>query len=222
MDEITSPLIGLLGVVVGVMVQKATADKKDYMDNVTKERKEWRDKIRELTIMLNKEGANYRRLKVEFQIRLNPCKKDEDNKIIKCFDELIQEDKALQHSKKETEEIIKEINERVAYLLKHDWERAKLEANKNVFFPYGAILFILVSSSMWVYRVILRTCTSQYIKNLTSQNRITYILGILFIMACITITWRLLDCIGLGKTGIMTKLYKTFKIPHRIKYPEDK
>jgi len=103
-----------------------TNQRKISIENITKERKEWREKVRDKSLEVhnalicrNDEALN--RLKVEFTLILNPDSSDEnkDNKIIeliKCPEEGGEINSSYGFSKQ------------VSYLLKHDWERSKLEA----------------------------------------------------------------------------------------------
>lgn len=96
--------------------------------NITQERAKWRDKIRELSIEVYKAAIEGKyqeidKLQIEFAVRLNPYD-DEDIGILKAIHEL----KDKQNQGKEFFEKLEEFSNRVALLLKHDWERAKYEA----------------------------------------------------------------------------------------------
>lgn len=136
-EGIIIAFIGILGIALGAAFQKSTADKNNRIDNITKERKGWRDKIRELTRELNEKDADYRVVKVEFQTRLNPYKEDDDEKIIKLFDDLIREEDLIREyessklcrkrkiyllnkSNIKKTGLLNELNIQIAYLLKYD------------------------------------------------------------------------------------------------------
>ena len=115
----SSVVAGLVAAFVAIW----TTQVKISIENITQERAKWRNKVREKALevhnaIVKKEEEKIRQLKVEFSVILNPSDV-EDNLIIESIkipatgDELKQSD---------------EFSKRIAMLLKHDWERAKLEA----------------------------------------------------------------------------------------------
>lgn len=97
------------------------------VDNITKERKAWREKIREKSIRVfdsyyDKNCLELKKLKTEFQLMLNPHDKD-DKEILDHFTELIE------NCEKQDDSAINNFIVKLSLLLKHDWERAKKEAN---------------------------------------------------------------------------------------------
>jgi hypothetical protein len=126
MTEIKIILPFIAGIV-AAYVAFWNAERKITIDNITKERAKWREKIRETALEVHKaiisgNKEQVAELKSRFRLLLNP-EDEEDNKILKLI-------------------CIKDENERdekgemfsicVSYLLKHDWERAKLES-KSLF-----------------------------------------------------------------------------------------
>ncbi len=140
-----------------VIYSKKTKDKDDKLKYITDERRQWRTEIRSkietlATILhsnkntndpemlermknqfinndnfdentwqwylksLENSNATLKDLKVFFQCRLNPYD-EEDNKLLKLFDD---------------QKNIEKINRSLTVLLKHDWERAKEEANPKI------------------------------------------------------------------------------------------
>ncbi len=94
-----------------------------YSQDVVKERQAWREKIRALSseaLEAVRDGniGKLTRVRHEFAIRLNPGFL-EDKKILCCLSTL-QDNPSRQE---------KEITGRISFLLKHDWERVKLESN---------------------------------------------------------------------------------------------
>lgn len=210
-DNIFVALIGLLGLFLGAVFQKVNNDKSNYLKNITQERKEWRKTIRELTEELNKENADYRILKVKFQIRLNPVDND-DNEILNIIDKLIkQKDKECQ------EKLIKEFNTRVALLLKHDWERVKLEANKTSFFPYGAILIVLFTITIIIQFYVYRFQLIQSVKQLIDKDFIFHFIFHFFTMAWLFILFHIMISLS---SRVQYFVYKLFKLPVREKYKD--
>lgn len=112
--------------VVSAFISTWTAQRKISIENITKERKEWRDKIRDKSLavhnaIMDRKDSELKQLKVEFMLILNPEKSsdNDDLKIIECI-KTPEEGKEIESSN--------EFSKKVAYLLKHDWERSKLEA----------------------------------------------------------------------------------------------
>ena len=110
--------------VVSAFVAIWTTQKKISIENITQERTKWREKVRAKalevhTSIINRNEDDLKRLKVEFSVILNPsdC---EDRKIIGCI--------KLPQKGKENE-CSDVFSQRVSFLLKHDWERSKLEAS---------------------------------------------------------------------------------------------
>ena len=111
------------GVVAGLVTLRTT-ERKIAIENITQQRKVWRDKVREKALETSKaykdnDVSKLKELYVEFQLILNP--EDENDKSI--LDTLW----AMQN-KDEINDLIIEFSEKLSLLLKHDWERAKLEA----------------------------------------------------------------------------------------------
>lgn len=86
----------ILSALVSVVVAYATAKASGYSKDVVEERKEWRNRIRQLTIeavklMLSKktESREYMVIIGEFQVRLNPDDKD-DNDILETLHRAIE------------------------------------------------------------------------------------------------------------------------------------
>ena len=98
------------------------AERKIAIDNITKERAKWRDKVRELALEIHNSIAagdisKLHELKNQFRLHLNPEDR-EDIAILKLI-RINEEDKEKQAER---------FSICVSYLLKHDWERAKLES----------------------------------------------------------------------------------------------
>lgn len=121
--EITAT--GLLAALVSAIVSKKMSDKESRLQYVTKERERWRHELRQFVAAVNEafhsRVQRERRLKVlraQIQVRLNP---DDplDNRILDTLNRMIQN---------RQEGSLSAFNEQMARLLKHDWERVKLEA----------------------------------------------------------------------------------------------
>ncbi|WP_298281624.1 hypothetical protein [Acidocella sp.] len=116
----------LLPIIVALITSFVTIrinDRQIQIDNITKERAKWRDKIRAMLVETHKawETADIQKikeLKSTFAVYLNPFD-TEDEGILTALEKLIndREDPA-----------ILEFYIRISLLLKHDWERAKFES----------------------------------------------------------------------------------------------
>ncbi|GEM_PF-3057934 len=115
----------ILTFISGLIVAYVTfwnAERKISIENITKERAKWRDKVRELALEIHKaivagDKPKLSELKNQFRLHLNPTDK-EDMNILKLVDANT-DDKETQADQFAT---------CVSFLLKHDWERAKLES----------------------------------------------------------------------------------------------
>lgn len=111
--------------VTSTVVAFITAKASSYSKDVVEERQKWRERIRQLTIravqlihVKETQSQEYQSLLSEFGLRLNPDD-DADKKIIET----------LKTSTQEPNEILaQKLLAQVSRLLKHDWERTKLEA----------------------------------------------------------------------------------------------
>jgi hypothetical protein len=117
----------VIAAIVAGLVAAWTAQRKIGIENITQDRRSWREKVRtkslavhDAIISRDKESINKHRM--EFRAILNPEDED-DGAIISCIS-LPEEGKELERAE--------EFAERIALLLKHDWERVKLEAGPRV------------------------------------------------------------------------------------------
>lgn len=123
MDIIKVLAVGIGAALISTFVTWLIASKRTVIENITHERAKWREKIRERAMlvhdaMIKRSEEDLDRLRNEFRALLNPCD-CEDVSIIRCI-ELPKPGGELMHAE--------EFAERIARLLKHDWERAKREA----------------------------------------------------------------------------------------------
>ena len=133
---------GISAALVTAWFAKSSDDKKNSLTYITDERRKWRTEIRlrtekivRIVENLKKDSAdreNLIKLKKSmafFEIRLNPIDK-EDQAILQTLKDIAdgQSDK------------LEEFQDRIARLLKHDWERSKTEVNNK-----GKIFFIIMS-----------------------------------------------------------------------------
>lgn len=122
---LTSAVVAAL---VGGYVSLVNSERKIQIENVTQERAKWREQIRVNAIKVHKAAidsaievrkSSITELRMVFELMLNPHD-PEDVAILKCIEELA--------DCKEPVKRLPEFSKRLAFLLKHDWERAKREA----------------------------------------------------------------------------------------------
>ena len=127
---IFSLVAAIVGGIIGAISAQAVTQRRIQMTNVTQERAKWRDKIRCLVpkvheVIMMADDPNRRKqlqkYKNIFRTLLNPID-PEDKKIIEIIDPAYR-----------PEEQAKEFGERISFLLKHDWERAKEEVKHPLF-----------------------------------------------------------------------------------------
>lgn len=117
----------VIAAIVAGLVATWTAQRKIGIENITQDRRSWRERVREKSLdvhdaIISRDKKLLDKLRIEFREILNPG--DEyDIEIISCI-YLPEEGKEL--------ELAEEFAERIALLLKHDWERVKLEAGPLV------------------------------------------------------------------------------------------
>jgi len=109
--------------IVSAFVAAWTAQRKISIENITQDRRVWREKVRDKALsvhdsLISRNQKSLDKLRAEFRAILNPMDK-EDQDIIKCI--------YLPENGKELERA-EQFAERIALLLKHDWQRAKWEA----------------------------------------------------------------------------------------------
>lgn len=100
------------------------AERKILIENITQERAKWREKIRTKAIEVHKAAVKGDRvwlaeLKLAFATSLHPYD-PEDNLILDVIERLKNE--------KDRDAKLEEFSDRLSLLLKHDWQRAKQEA----------------------------------------------------------------------------------------------
>lgn len=119
---------GIVGALVGSWVSLRVSERQIVIENVTKERAKWRQKIRDITLkvqaVMESKDPNQEKtlplLYVEMALWLNPNDSD-DEKVLSCV-------KGLMNQHGDREKLCRELTMRVTRLLKYDWERTKWEA----------------------------------------------------------------------------------------------
>jgi hypothetical protein len=109
---------GVISAAITAIASRRGSERAIRIENITKERAKWRDKIRELALGVQEAAAkkDSSELRLQLCLNLNPLdKKDRDITAL------------ISEASKSDDKII-EFSDRVALLLKHDWDRAKSEA----------------------------------------------------------------------------------------------
>jgi hypothetical protein len=125
------------------LFSKMSADKNVRIENITKERKAWRDRMRELVLQANdafhkRESRKISMVEAELIVRLNPNDAN-DWQIVESIREL---------RKGWDNKLLVEFNDRMALLLKHDWERVKIEASRTISPQKIRITLIVLTSAL--------------------------------------------------------------------------
>ncbi len=121
-----SPVVSAL--VAGLFAERSSK-RAIQVENITKERAKWRDKIRELAPAVHKaasqkNGALLKEQRLSLSLNLNPIDA-EDTAILNAIDKMSQ-------SEQLDEKRLQEFSDRVALLLKHDWERAYIDVITSI------------------------------------------------------------------------------------------
>ncbi|MED4780947.1 hypothetical protein [Brevibacillus choshinensis] len=186
---------------------KLNSDKANTLKHITEERKSWRETIRkiseEIIKLSSKEQATI--VLANMITRLNPDD-EEDQKIIDQLKVLI--------SDPTNEDVKYEVLNRISWLLKHDWERAKLEAKPwlrlyhliplslfGLIITYFSLSFTAFSSYEFIYFLIERSLIASLAATI-----------IFFIIK--VIDKKLINKYSRYRV-LRNKLFKTLKIPYR-------
>lgn len=147
MDVILTSTV--LAAIVAGLVAAWTVQRKIGIENITQDRRAWREKVREksLTVhdaIMSRDKELLDKLRVEFRVILNP-KDEDDGAIVACISRP-DEGKEIERAE--------EFAERIALLLKHDWERVKLEA--------GPLILRVKGVREWINKMIYKPERSKY------------------------------------------------------------
>lgn len=117
----------VIAAIVAAAVAIWTAQNRISIENITQDRRQWRKKVRATALsvhdaLISRDKGSLNKFRAEFMTILNPTDM-EDKGIVNCIS-LPEEGKELDRAE--------EFAQRVALLLKHDWERVKLEAGPFV------------------------------------------------------------------------------------------
>jgi hypothetical protein len=123
---LSSSVIG--GLIAG-FISLRNSERKIQIENITQERAKWREKIRLRSIDIHRASMTdnvikIAELRLELALNFNPFD-ERDNQILLIIEKL--------KKSENREEKLCEFSDRIALLLKHDWERAKYEATKPWF-----------------------------------------------------------------------------------------
>lgn len=121
----TAATSAVISAVVSGIFARRTSERAIQIENITKERAKWRDKIREQALAVHQaarkqDAALLAELRLSLSLNLNPTD-NEDAGILRAID-------TLMAAALPDEKTGREFADRVALLLKHDWDRAKSEA----------------------------------------------------------------------------------------------
>ncbi len=129
MNEILPIIIstGVITAIITALFGKLSSDKALKIENITKERKEWRDQLRLLIARAvkaqqDKSINDIQLIEAELVVRLNPEDKDDLS--------ILESVKAIKDEW--SDDALQEFCYRVSYLLKHDWERVKQESTTKI------------------------------------------------------------------------------------------
>lgn len=179
---IASIITGVSSALFTAFVTKSNSDKKHSIENITQERKKWRDEMREATLAVRclsehccNQGLNeisfrsYGEARAFFATRLNP-EDVKDKKIL----EILEKMSRIHKTKKQNScihcnlegfyDIYKDddsncyclccqFENAMSRLLKHDWERAKKEVNKSTQLSFLFFLGIFLLYIFWFMHI---------------------------------------------------------------------
>ena len=125
MEPLVIALITLTGVAITALVTWSIAQRRIAAQYVTGERAKWRDEIRSKapevhSAILNGQSTKIAQIRIEFGALLNPFD-PHDQGLLNCM--------VVTSSQEARKTTADDFAERIRLLLKHDWDRAKLEAS---------------------------------------------------------------------------------------------
>ncbi len=121
----TAATSAVLSAIVTGFVARRTSERAIQIENITKERAKWRDKVREQALAVHKavrqkDPAALGGLRLSLSLNLNPTDL-EDVAILSAVT-------AMANATTPDDKANQEFGDRIALLLKHDWDRARNEA----------------------------------------------------------------------------------------------
>jgi hypothetical protein len=127
---LTALIAGVLGGVIAALITLfgvlTTSRWRIAEENIIQQRAEWRDAVRSIVgqAVSNEDSGQARRLWAELALRMNP---DDDPE--KDDRELVRLVRSLERGSERNDAVRGRIVDLAAHILKHDWTRAKWEAN---------------------------------------------------------------------------------------------
>jgi hypothetical protein len=132
---------GVIAAVVSAVITLHLGERHILIENITKERAKWREIMRKISDEINKSvltadqdgrgkhivSNDIRRYCEQLRVRLNPYPEDCDKFILLVLGRLC--DSLEKGESESVKKYLAEFNGRMAFLLKHDWDRAKYEAS---------------------------------------------------------------------------------------------
>jgi len=130
----------VIAAVISAWVSRVNSERKIYIDNITKERAKWRERIRRISSEYpGADETKKLKLKIELTSRLNPYD-PEDIQLLESFRSV-------------TSDSAQELSIRISLLLKHDWERAKNEAKPFVIRRINPVRRVTFKEYMKLYKI---------------------------------------------------------------------
>ena len=126
-------LIALISSIITSTFAFKSGERKIEIENITEQRKQWREKIRELSLHIkdayeSDSNDKLEKLYVELKLSLNPTDNN-DHEILKTLWNLIYSTESKSYKR----DVYFTLIDQISLLLKHDWERAKSEAKPSFF-----------------------------------------------------------------------------------------
>lgn len=186
---------------------------------ITGERKEWRDKIREIASNLN--GAGYKdtlKLLSELKVRINAwgnkavsTKYSSDAHIWELINEIESKEFKGKNIKDNLEKKQKQLVEYLALLLKDDWERSKKEV-KGDFYNIISLLLFFASGIYFVISVLYLNNEDIGVYQLISIL-VVYVLMIVSVYVILWLEMKIIcDCFLDGSVSKAPKKYNTRRL----------
>lgn len=188
----------VVSAIISGIVSILNSMKKENLEYITAERKEWREKIRELVSNLN--YASYEEtlgILTQLKVRLNALgienSTQDYNKDVHIW-EVIREIENKKIGARELSVKKKQIISYLALLLKYDWERSKIEVKGNIY-TGSSIIMIALSIVYFIISLFKYNCNSD---SVVYEIMTVILIYVVLIFALLLLLNKLIYYIGRG------------------------
>lgn len=197
---------------IAAVVSLMTNKKARSLKYVTGERQAWRDKIREIAVMLN--YADYketRKALAELKIRINAfgnCKNGEymNDAHIWCLIHEMEDEKLTLNELYDKQKLLIEY---LSLLLKYDWERSKKEINGDLYRIAALVMYAFTTIAFFAYGFMYK------IYELPRNEYILYMIGLIVMIICAYVVYNII--LDSGINSIQRIIERACSNKHKVR-----